>query len=265
MRDVVRKTNFADKSCSPFHLFMSWWWTMWIRVSQEAIIELRMLHFSVEKREYNPPKMLVIFPLFDVKWPHPNGSSVQLTSVSFHQVLLKGGKFCERKKKRVFRAFFKTASFTRVISPGWSRRPPEHNEVKAPLAKITSRWSIISVWRRFHFYIYLQIPTSRPASASGARRMWPVKTDTQLLTAFSRLRVIHGSFQMTDWRLVSLLPYFHCHRTHPSVDPGCFPAAGPKTEMFGGDRNSRQHCDGSQVFLTDFLISHSRRSVRFCS
>lgn len=42
--------------------------------------------------------MLVIFPLFDVKWPHPNGSSVQLTSVSFHQVLLKGGKFCKRKK-----------------------------------------------------------------------------------------------------------------------------------------------------------------------
>lgn len=51
----------------------------------------------------------------------------------------------------------------------------------------------------------------------GPRHIWTMKTDTQLLTAFSRLRVIHGSFQTTDQPLVSVFPYFRCHWTHPSA------------------------------------------------
>lgn len=65
----------------------------------------------------------------------------------------------------VLKAFFKRPPSHMSFLSDWSRRPPEHNEAKAPLVKITSWLSIISVWWRFHFvfiFIYKFPPLDLP-------------------------------------------------------------------------------------------------------
>lgn len=135
--------------------------------------------------------MLLIFLLFDVKCFF--FLKCELWAVDYNKV--HEGK---KKQKEVFKAFFKTTSFTCVVSPRWSRRPE---------AKITS-WKYLFTNSDLWPALVLRPVACGPWKQT--HNYWQSSADCEWFMAHFKWRTIVS--------LVSLLPYFRCHWTHPSAD-----------------------------------------------